>query len=646
MQFSEFEVIKSNRPKSVEKCNFEELCYHFGQLGHATIPSKDQAKLFSLTEFKPNQPRTKENAVAVTGAILDIDAELSPEGLATLKASLKPYAYILYTTFSSTAEAYKLRLVMPLTKDVPSGRYSTDKIASRIGKLLNVEVDPCSDNAVQIYYMPSHDGSHPADHFIECKADGKAIDVDALPVLKGHRTSSRTASNSTPVESDYLEAEAVIATYFGGISPYFSEGLFWVYKSGSWSSIAVKTLQTSLVNEHYKQSKPLREVEAVINVLTVTCRKEFRPEPLAHLIGCANGTVDLMTGELSSDNPENNLQNKLSITFDPQAACEEWLKFLEATFRGDADQSAKILVLQQYMGYMLTQDTSFQKMLWLWGTGSNGKSVITSTMTSLLGVHNVSVIPLPALAGKFNVAEMSGKLANISDEVAAGAKLPDEIIKRVVAGGLISAERKGKDPFQFKATAKLVVSVNSLPRSKDTSHGWFRRLIVLRLNNRVEESQIDRNLSQKLANELPGILNWAIKGYQSLHASGGFCIPKSSEQALTAYKEKLSSVLSFANHCLIINRKEAVPVKKFRIERRDLYKAYVEHCDEIGATPKSQRVAYEEVMDLLNVQEYQRSNGGYYLPCMLRTAPEGDAQAPAPDGYETLHTLATEFVED
>ncbi len=101
----------------------------------------------------------------------------------------------------------------------------------------------------------------------------------------------------------------------------------------------------------------------------------------------------------------------LSYPYDPQATSEQWQHFLDRSLP-DADAQ---LLLAEFIGYILMRSHKFEKMLWLYGCGQNGKSVTLSIISGLLGNENVSNVSLDKLTNDLMMrAPLEHKLANIS----------------------------------------------------------------------------------------------------------------------------------------------------------------------------------------------------------------------------------------
>ena len=81
----------------------------------------------------------------------------------------------------------------------------------------------------------------------------------------------------------------------------------------------------------------------------------------------------------------------------------------------------------------------------------------------------------------------------------------------VTLEGKIDIERKGIQSVQRHLYARFLCFGNGALRAKnDSSYAFFRRQIILRTRPRDKSRKDDPFLSDKLKEEAPGILLWAI----------------------------------------------------------------------------------------------------------------------------------------
>ncbi len=210
----------------------------------------------------------------------------------------------------------------------------------------------------------------------------------------------------------------------------------------------------------------------------------------------------------------------LPYEYDPAATCPMWEKFLTDCLQGDQQ---RINLLQEWFGYCCTYDTSYEKALFMEGPGGNGKSQAMEVLRQLVGVSNVSSIPLHKLDERFQTYGLHGKLINICSESDAGARVPVATLRHLITGDDFQFERKGIDTFSAKPTARFVISMNQRPTFADPSNALWRRILLMPWTYSVPKDKIVLDLGRKMAKaELPGIFNWAVAGLRRLWKQGHF----------------------------------------------------------------------------------------------------------------------------
>lgn len=238
----------------------------------------------------------------------------------------------------------------------------------------------------------------------------------------------------------------------------------------------------------------------------------------------------------------------LDFDFDPKGKCEKWKKFLDDMLPDKETQRS----LQEWFGYNLVFDTSFQKFALLYGQGANGKTVCCIVLKALIGEKNISAVNLEAFDPKrtFNIAATMGKLANIVEELNSNSKAEEGELKKFVSGGVITVERKGKDPFEMVPTARLTFATNTLPRFSDSSNALWRRLLLYPFKKQIlDSSKQDRRLVDPQfwidSGELSGIFNWALEGLLHLRKTGEFTVSSEMKQALGGFESESNPTRSF-----------------------------------------------------------------------------------------------------
>jgi P4 family phage/plasmid primase-like protien len=258
----------------------------------------------------------------------------------------------------------------------------------------------------------------------------------------------------------------------------------------------------------------------------------------------------------------------LNYRYDPRIECPKFLSLLDMVIPDKPSQD----VLQEMFGYCLTRDTDMRSMMILFGEARTGKSTLSNILEAMVGPENRSAVPLEGFWDRFAAQQTIGKLVNFCGDSKNIESLAEGVIKRFTGGDTILVDRKYKNPVSCKMTAKIVVATNSFPRVKDISDALWDRFIVVPMNRRLEEHEIDRSLldsekpSWPLRKELPGIFNWAIEGLKRLRNQGHFTVSQKFVQAKAEARRENCSVSQFVEERCVANSLASVTIKDFMYE--------------------------------------------------------------------------------
>jgi putative DNA primase/helicase len=166
----------------------------------------------------------------------------------------------------------------------------------------------------------------------------------------------------------------------------------------------------------------------------------------------------------------------------------------------------------------------------------------------------------------------------VDDDVPAGVRLPDGILKTISEGKQVTGELKFGPVFNFTVRAVPVLLCNNIPSLADLSHGMLRRLMVIPFNRTFTDMDKDLDLFDRiLANELPGVLNRALEGYRRLQTRGGFKLPSAVKNATSRWLQHANPLPAFIKACCA---KE--PDAECRLG--DFYAAYADWAPQMGYT--------------------------------------------------------------
>ncbi len=333
-------------------------------------------------------------------------------------------------------------------------------------------------------------------------------------------------------------------------------------------------------------SESSQKVRAVLTLAEVEPEIAVRPEQFDRdpwLLSCDNGTVDLRTGDLRASRREDFITKLAPVTFDPTAVCPEWEKFLDRIMAGNG---RLIDYLQRAIGYTLTGTIREHVLHVLYGTGANGKSTLINTLLALLGDYGKRAAP-GLLMQKYQeshpteVADLRGARFVATVEVEEGRRLAEVLTKELTGGDRMKARRMREDFWEFDPTFKFFLAANHKPVIKGTDPAIWRRILLVPFLVTIPTEKQDPVLIDKLKAELPGILNWAVRGCLAWQ-DGGLKPPPEVLAASAEYRSEMDVLAQFLmEHCIIGTAEEE--------HFQELYEKYVQWAELAGERVESRR---------------------------------------------------------
>lgn len=253
-----------------------------------------------------------------------------------------------------------------------------------------------------------------------------------------------------------------------------------------------------------------------------------------------NGTLRL-NGEpfsLNSWDKKDFNRNILPFEYDPNVECPTFKKFLNDIFTTEQQD-----VIQQFLGSIFFSKDEFkaEKMLWLIGSGSNGKSTFLDVIEYVLGGEsNVTAEPLDMIFTRskdgtaYNTAN---KLLNISREVSDSIKIPTDLFKTYVTKEPYTCAIKNRPSVTITKYASLIASSNEILNIKSSPEAVWRRIIPIKLTKSFKGVDKDPLLYKKLIKECQGIFNWILDGYKIISERKKIVIPESISSLIDNYKD-------------------------------------------------------------------------------------------------------------
>ena len=353
-------------------------------------------------------------------------------------------------------------------------------------------------------------------------------------------------------------------------------GQLHVYKDGHYINGA-RIIEGDMV-KHLPMLKAQQRTE-VLKYLDIICPDNVQTAD-ANLIAFNNCIYDISTGERREFSPDIVITNRIPWDYDENAYSELADKTLDKLACSDPTIRA---LLEECIGYCFYRRNELSKSFILTGEKSNGKSTFLDIVKNVLGVENVSALDLSELDERFSVATMSGKLANIGDDIS-DEFLQGRVVatfKKIVSGNEVKAEIKN-DPniFFMKPTVKLLFSANDIPRMKDKTGAVLRRLVIVPFNARFskDDPDYDPYITWKLRDEtvMKYIIRIGIEGLRRVLENNAFTESVKVKQELEDYELQNNPILLFL--------KER-PIEEIQNQAtKEVHRAYRIFCVENGFT--------------------------------------------------------------
>ena len=328
---------------------------------------------------------------------------------------------------------------------------------------------------------------------------------------------------------------------------------------------------------------------------------EFDTDPF--VLATKDKWIDLNTGQTSNPNPNVLVSKAISVSYTSEAECPVFLNFLNDVFESNQEL---ISFVQQAVGYSLTGSTSEQCLFIMIGDGANGKSTFINVINKLLGSYGTTAASHTLIAngggsiGDDLVDLIGARLITVS-ETEEGQSLAEAKIKQMTGGDTLKARPLYGTFVEFSIIGKLWLVTNSLPQINNTDHGIWRRIKAIPFNRTFEAKEQDKNLSDKLMEELPGILNWAIKGCLEWQKNE-LQTPQIIEDQVAEYKSAMDSITQFIQDECELDKDHSYAASKF-------YQAYRDWCSGAGRKPQSTTAFKRSLEKLKGVYRHRSSNG-------------------------------------
>jgi putative DNA primase/helicase len=298
-------------------------------------------------------------------------------------------------------------------------------------------------------------------------------------------------------------------------------------------------------------------------------------EESVRVVACANGVLDVEHRKLIDHHPSTFNLYSLPFDFDPAAECPNWINFLNEVLPEDEEAQQ---FLQEWFGYVISGRTDLQKMASLVGPKRCGKGTIARVLIKLLGQEVTASPTLGQMSSNFGEEDLLGKsLAIMSDARWDEARVSAAVaaLLAIVGEDSRTVARKNRTSWNGKMDTRFMVMSNDSPKFADASGALAGRMIHIQFHTSFYGRE-DTTLSERLYQELSGILNWALEGLDRLTERGKFIDPASGKGVDEEVRETSNPVYMFAQDYV----ETGDPTDE--VELATLYDHYKKVCEKEG----------------------------------------------------------------
>ena len=376
---------------------------------------------------------------------------------------------------------------------------------------------------------------------------------EKTPHERKKKSSTETKSTDLPY-SDAYNAD-LFARQHGKDFRWVDDNNHWLYWTGNrWAvdrhNIVHEKMKTTILGlsanaetmtdndavsrlfKHITSSLSQAKIKAAIesaHSLLAAVPEDF--DTKGHLFNCANGTIDLRDGSFREHRREDLLTRHSGFQWKGlDHKNEEWNRFMEQI---QPDPEVREF-LQRAAGYSATDSVREGCLLYLCGSGANGKSTFIESIWRAMGNYCQAAMAGAIQRGEgqyenptalqYAVADMKGARMVVHYEVESGARLAESFVKKLTGGD----PRKGRHPYakrpiEYRPTDTPWLYGNHKLEIRGADDGIWRRIHLVNFTQHFKGTGKNNRLKEYLTSNSDiqsAILAWIVRGAIEWYAHG------------------------------------------------------------------------------------------------------------------------------
>lgn len=307
----------------------------------------------------------------------------------------------------------------------------------------------------------------------------------------------------------------------------------------------------------------------------------------------------------------------------PENQCQE-IKLFNKWLQKALNTKEKRTLFYEMIGDVILPKAPLETFYFLSGSGLNGKSFIMDELVRrVIGEEYYTTFDLGELtggSGRFESSSFAYKLCAWDDDAKKLKVAPLDKIKKLSSAPTLRIEKKGKDRYEERNSAKMVMSVNTMPTFNESTYGLERRLGLLHFSHTFKESEKLDPIVFENEDLLDYVFMKAILHVHEAMKRGGITQTKEAKEYIEANKELNNPIEVYLRDNPIIYYNDGIRNEYFvdrelitKINPKILYKQYCEDL-QTGHKPSATHF-YKEIERIYNAVKLTGSVGR--TKCML-----------------------------
>lgn len=272
---------------------------------------------------------------------------------------------------------------------------------------------------------------------------------------------------------------------------------------------------------------------------------ELDADPFA--LNCANGILDLRTGELRPHDPTEHHTKVTRAAYDANAVSKAWQGYLDTSL---PDVEVRDF-LMRYLGLGLVGEVLEHVLVFATGAGRNGKGVLYECVMHAMGDYATTGAEGLLERAKSNangpspsLADLRGVRLAVLSETEEGARFAPALMKRLTGGDPIKARFLHENFFEFIPSHTLLYVSNFLPKLPSDDPAVWERARVVPFDVVIPKEDRDPELKKKIQANPEAVLASLVAGLQE-YWQRGLDEPQAVQVATQSYAQSQDDVLRF-----------------------------------------------------------------------------------------------------